>query len=212
MTTLSLLRSTIADDLARPDLTAQIAAAISQAISFYQEERLFWMESRSNSFDTVAAQSAYTGSDDTDIDLWLKVDELFLEDSDGIRYGPLERIRPGEMERLLDTSASSGRPDAWAWYNGTFYLHPIPDAVYTVRPYGQVLVAEPSSDSEPNNPWMVRGYELIRSAAKGYIFLHTVKDPDQAAIMAIAAERELARLRRDTSKRTATGQIVATQF
>ncbi len=212
MTTLATLKSAIADDLARSDLTTQIAAAITQAISFYQEERLFWMETRSITFDTVAAQSAYTEDDDSSIPLWIKIDRLFIEDSDGEVYGPLDRLDEGEMEQLLDASASSGRPDSWALYNDTFYFHPIPDEAYTVRPHGQVLVAAPGSEDEPNNKWMTKAFELIRCAAKGYIFLHTMKDPDQASVMAVAAERELAKLRRDTSKRTATGQIVATQF
>lgn len=212
MTTLSILKGVIADDLARPDLTSQIAAAITQAISFYQEELLFWMESRSNTFNTVAAQSAYTSSDSADIPNWIKITDLFIEDSDGQRYGPLCRLDQWEMEQLLDDGASSGRPDSWSLYDDTMYFHPIPDAVYTVRPMGQLLVAEPSSDSEPNNPWMTKGAELIRCAAKGYVFLHTMKDPDQASIMAVAAERELGKLRRDTSKRTATGVIRPTQF
>lgn len=212
MTTLAVLRSTISDDLARPDLTTQIDAAILQAISYYQEERLFWMETRDATFATVASQYAYTESDDADIPLWIKIDDLFLEDSAGLRYGPLERIPPGDMERLLDSSASSGRPDSWSWYNDTFYLHPIPDEVFTVRPMGQITVAAPASDAEPNNRWMRQGFELIRCAAKGYVFLHTMKDPDQATAMAISAERELGRIRRDTSKRTATGKIVPTQW
>ena len=212
MTTLSILKSTIADDIARPDLTTQIAAAITQAISFYQEEHLFWMESRSNTFNTVAAQSAYTSSDSTNIPLWIKITDLFIEDSDSQRYGPLCRLDQWEMEQLLDDGASSGRPDSWSLYNDTMYFHPIPDAVYTVRPMGQLTIAAPSSDSEPNNKWMVQGYELIRCAAKGYVFLHTMKDPDQASVMAIAAERELNKLRRDTSKRTATGAIRPTVF
>lgn len=212
MTTLSILKGVIADDLARPDLTSQIAAAITQAISFYQEEHLFWMESRSNTFNTVATQSAYTSSDSADIPNWIKITDLFIEDSDGQRYGPLCRLDQWEMEQLLDDGASSGRPDSWSLYDDTMYFHPIPDAVYTVRPMGQLLVAEPSSDSEPNNPWMGKGFELVRCAAKGYVFLHTMKDPDQASIMALAAERELGKLRRDTSKRTATGVIRPTAF
>jgi len=212
MTTLAVLRSTISDDLARPDLTTQIDAAILQAISYYQEERLFWMETRASTFATVASQYAYTEADSATIPLWIKVDDVLLEDAGGISYGPLERLEQVEMERLLDSSASSSRPDAWSWYNDTFYLHPIPDGVYTVRPLGQATVAAPSSDSEPNNRWMRQGFELIRCAAKGYVFLHTMKDPDQATAMAISAERELGRLRRDTSKRTATGQILATQW
>ena len=212
MTTLATLKSTIADDLARDDLTAQIAAAISQAISFYQEERLFWMDTRDTTFDTVAAQSAYTESDDSNIPLWIKIDDLLIEDSDGQAYGPLDRLDQVMMERLLDTSASSGRPESWSLFNDTFYFHPIPDAAYTVRPIGQILVAAPSSDSEPNNKWMTKGYELLRCAAKGYVFLHTMKDMDQASGMAVAAERELAKLRRDSSKRTATGHIKPSCF
>ena len=212
MTTLATLKSTIADDLARDDLTSQIAAAITQAIEHRKEERLFWMDTRAETFATVAAQEAYDVDDDSAIPLFIKVDAMFLEDSDGISYGPLERLDPKVMERLLDDSAASGRPDSWSYYNDTFYFHPIPDAAYTVRPMGQIEVAAPSSDSEPNNRWMVRGFELLRCRAKANIFVHTVKDPDQAMVMRMAAEEELSKLRRDTSKRTADGRIVATQF
>jgi len=209
MTTLATLKAQIADDLARGDLTSQIAAAITQAIDFYKEERLFWMDNRTETFATVAAQSAYT---DAVIARMIKIDGVILTDSGGIKYGPLERLDQRVMERLLDASAASGRPDAWSLYNDTLFLHPIPDAVYTALPMGQIDVAAPASDVEAGNPWMTKGFELLRCAAKGYLFLHTVKDADQAIAMAAGAERELAKLRRDTSKRTATGRIVATQF
>lgn len=212
MSTLATLKSRIADDLARDDLTSQIADAITQAIDFYQEERLFWMDSRSTTFSTVAAQSAYTDSDDANIPLWIKIDDLLIEDSDGQVYGPLDRLDQTSMETLLDSSASTGRPECWSLYDDTFYFHPIPDAAYTVRPLGQLLVAAPGSDSEPSNKWMTKGFELLRCAAKGYVFLHTMKDPDQASMMAVAAERELGKLRRDTSKRTATGRIKPSCF
>lgn len=212
MTTLATLKSTIAEDLARDDLTTQIADAINQAIAFYKEERLFWMDTRSATFDTVADQSAYTESDFTSLPLFIKIDAVMLQDSGGIEYGPLCRIDQRVMEQMLDASAATGRPDSWSWYNDTIYFHPVPDAAYTARPMGQIEVAAPSSENTEGNKWMTKGFELIRCAAKGYIFLHTVKDPDQAAAMALAAERELAMLRRDTSKRTATGRIVPTRF
>ena len=212
MTTLATLRSQIADDLARDDLTTQIAAAITQAIEFYKEERLFWMDNRTETFDTVADQSGYDSDDDDVIARMIKIDGIILSDSDDINYGPLERIDQIVMERLLDASASSSRPNSWSYYNDTIFLHPIPDDVYTVLPMGQIEVAAPTGDGVPNNRWMTKGYELIRSRAKAYIFVHTVKDPDQAMIMRMAAEEELNLLRRDTSKRTATGRVVPTQF
>lgn len=212
MTTLTVLKAKIADDLARDDLTTQIADAITQAIDFYKEERLFWMDTRAETFATVAAQSAYDGDDDAAIPLFIKIDAMMLQDSGGIEYGPLNRIDQRVMEQLLDDSASSSRPDSWSWYNDTIYFHPIPDDVYTARPMGQIEVAAPSSDAETGNKWMSKGLELIRCKAKAYIFLHTVKDPNQAVAMEAAAQSELAKLRRDTSKRTATGRIIPTQF
>lgn len=210
MTTLSLLKSTIADDLARPDLTSQIAAAISQAIAFYKGERLFINETRDSTFATVAGQSRYSSADDADIPLFLTVDGMFLEDA-GNTY-EMSPDDPVAMEFSLGNGPASGRPYSYAYFNQSFTLYPIPDAAYTVRPLGQIKIAEPASDSEPGNVWMTKGYELIRCTAKAYIFLHTVKDPDQAAVMAIGAEREIARLRRETGKRTATGMIRATQW
>lgn len=212
MTTLATLKSTIADDIARPDLTNQIAAAITQAIDFYKEERLFWMDTRTETFPTVADQSAYDVDDAAAIPLFIKVDAMMLQDSDGIEYGPLDRIDQTVMEQLLDDSASTGRPDSWSYYNDTFYFHPIPDGVYTVRPMGQIEIAAPSSDVEVNNRWMTKGFELLRCAAKANLYVHTVKEDGEAAKYGMAAERQLAMLRRDTSKRTATGRIVATQF
>lgn len=212
MTTLATLKSQIADDLARPNLTTQIAAAITQAIEFYKEERLFWMDTRSETFATVAAQSAYDVDDDAAIPLFIKIDAMFIEDSSSIRYGPLERLDPLVMEQLLDSSAATGRPDSWSWYNDTIYFHPIPDAAYTARPYGQIEVAAPANDSEANNKWMTKGYELLRCRAKAYLYVHTVKEDSEAVKFRMAAEEELNKLRRDTSKRTATGRIVPTSF
>lgn len=212
MTTLATLKATIADDLARQDLTSQIAAAITQAITYYKEERLFWTDTRTENFDTVAAQANYDEDDETTIPMFIKIDAIFLADSDGIRYGPLTRIDQKVMERLQDSSASSGRPDAWSWFNDTIWFHPIPDAVYTVRPIGQIEVAAPASDNLTGNKWMTKGFELIRCRAKMLLFAHTIKDVEQAMVMRAAAGDELDVLRRDSSKRTATGEIVATQF
>lgn len=212
MSTLGALKAQIADDLARDDLSTQIAAAITQAIEFYKEERLFWMDTRAETFDTVADQSAYDVDDDEAIPLFIKIDAMMLQDSDGVEYGPLDRLDQRVMEQLLDDSAASGRPESWSYYNDTFYFHPIPDDVYTMRPMGQIEVAAPEGEDTENNKWMTRGAELLRCRAKAYLFVHTVKDPDQASAMLMAADSELARLRRDTSKRTATGRITPTKF
>jgi hypothetical protein len=212
MTTLAVLKAQIADDIARPDLTSQISAAIVQAIDFYKEERLFFTDTRDETFATVADQSTYDVDDDAAIPLFIKVDAMFIEDSDGISYGPLDRLDQKVMERLLDSSAATGRPESWSYFNQQFFFHPIPDDAYTVRPIGQIEVVAPDTDIVTGNLWMTRGFELIRCAVKANLYVHTIKEDGPAAVFAISAERQLGMLRRDTSKRTSTGRIVPTSF
>ena len=56
MTILSVMQARIADDLARPDITNQIADAINDAIAHYQSTRFYFTETRTASFSTVAGQ------------------------------------------------------------------------------------------------------------------------------------------------------------
>lgn len=211
MTTLGTMKAEIADDLGRSNLTAQIASAIASAIDHYKSRRFWFNSVRSATFVTVAAQSTYSVSDDADIPLMAKVDRVTLTDSGGIIYN-LDRIDPGEMEDLLDASASSGRPESWTWIEDTFRFHPIPDAVYTIRLTGVYEKAAPASDDEANNVWMTKAYELIRSRAKVYLYGHVIHAPDKAMTAGQAEVAALAALDERTSLRTADGRITPTVF
>lgn len=212
MSTLGALKATIADDLARPNLTNQIAAAITAAIDHYKGERFWFNVTRAETWLMVADRASYTSADDAAVPLFLDLDAMFIEDADGIRY-ELTRIDPVDMESLLDESASSSRPDSYSYYDETFYFHPIPDlSTYTIRPMGLIEVAAPASDSETGNPWMVYCYQLIRCRAKWDLFAHTIMAPDKAGGMNVMEMDALAELRRKTSRRTATGQIKPTSF
>lgn len=209
MTTLTLLKSTIADDIDRTDLTSQIAAAINSAIAFYATKRFYFNETRSSTFVTVAAQSRYTSSDDTDIPKFVSLDRMFLIDTGSLVY-ELEQIDPLEMELLLDSGASSSRPNCFSWYERTFAFHPIPDGIYTIRPLGIIQKDAPATDDEENNIWMTDGFELIRSAAKRYLTMHVINDPD---LMQRASQAEgMARDQLKSDRYMATGNIVPTVF
>lgn len=210
MSTLALLKAEIADDLARSDLTSQIASAISSAIAFYKPGRFFFNETRDATFATVADQSRYTSDDDADIPLFLKLDGVFLED-DGQSYW-LHRNEPVELESLLDGNATGGRPVSYAYFNRSFWLYPVPDGVYTVRPIGQIEKAAPASDAETGNVWMTNAYELIRCRAKRYLFQHIIKDPAQASMMGAFESKALASLMVGTTQRVASGMIRKTEF
>lgn len=211
MSTLTVLKATIADDINRSDLTSQIAAAITNAINHYQASRFFFNESRGLTFATVAAQSRYSSSDDTDIPKFVSIDAVFLIDSSSIAH-ELRWRDPVEMENLLDSSASSGRPHDYTYFANGFQFYPIPDAAYTIRPVGLVKVDEPATDAEANNAWMTSAAELIRCRAKAYLAVHVLKDPDMAMLMQLAERDALSRLRSETNKKATSNTIRATQF
>lgn len=212
MTTLGDLKTRIADDLARDDLTSQIANEITSAIDFYKAtERFFWTESSDDTFDTVAAQHTYTSADSSLIPRFVKVDTMFLDDTDGERY-TLDLWDASQLEAMLDDDADSARPYAYTWFGQSFRFYPVPDQAYTIRPMGWIEPLAPTSDSEPNNPWMTQAFELIRCRAKAYLFTHVVKDTEQALVMQAAERQALNAIRTATAARISTGRIYPTCF
>lgn len=220
MTTLATMKARIADDLARPDLTTQIATAIESAIEHFRTTRFYFNETRATTFATVASQDIYTSSDEANIPLFFAIDEVFLTVSNQNRR--LKQEDPQYLEWLADAAGTSGEPYRWAWFNESIRLYPIPDSTsYTIRPVGAIEKASPASDGETDNVWMTDGYALILTRAKWELYLNVIKNYDDAIAMGGQPFEEgeggavgtaLTRLRKATSRRTSTGRIVATHF
>lgn len=217
MTTKTLLKATIADDLARSDLTTQIGEAIDTAIKHYQNTRFYFNEVRTVTFDTVAGQSTYTSSDSANIPKFVQLDQVFLVESTTI--WELDRRDPIDMEYYLPASgASSGRPMSYAYFEQSFRFWPVPDAAYTIRPMGVIKKDVPATDDEASNVWMTQAYELIRCRAKAYLAIHTQADMELLVRMVGvdgnggACQAALASLQAEGTKKTKLGRIVATRF
>lgn len=215
--TKTALIATIADDLARVDLTTQIGDAIDTAIKFYQNVRFFFNETRTASFVTVAAQSTYTVSDDADIPLWVTLDEVYLIQSTSTWC--LDRWDPIEMEfYLVSSGAASGRPYAYAYFEESFRLYPVPDAVYTIKPMGVIKKDVPTSDGDTTNVWINNAYELLRCRAKAYLAIHVLSDMDLLVRMVGgdgqggACGAAYSALQAETTKKTKLSRIVPTRF
>lgn len=210
MTTLATLKADIADDLARSDLTSQVADAITRAITYYQNKRFWFNETRTETFATVAAQARYSSSDDTAIPEFVKLDGLVITVDGDNRE--LDWIDPVEFELLADSNADSGEPNCYCYFDSTIGLYAIPDAVYTVRMMGHIRKAAPASDAEADNVWMTHGYQLIRSRATAELALRKTRDYDLAAAMHVAEKQEFNRLMSETEDRVAPGYLEATAF
>lgn len=207
---LATMKARILDELDRDDLVSQTALAISDAISFYQSDRFIFNESRDVTFNTVAAQEFYGATANPAIPTLWAFDYLILY-LGGIPW-PVTRRTPLEVEILNNNGLVSGQPYNFAWYNKQIRLGPVPDNVFQMRVAGQITFAAPSSDDEPDNPWMIDAEKLIRSRAKYELALNIIKDTEMAQIMAAQVTEVYDTLKGATNRLTGTGWIEPTQF
>lgn len=207
---LAQMKARIVDELARADLSTQIAYAISDAISFYQGERFIFNESRDVTFSTVAGQDFYGTAANAAIPTLWAFDYLILYL--GSIPWPVKRRTPLEVEILNNNGLVSGQPYNFAWYNKQIRLGPVPDAVYTMRVAGLITYAAPATDAEANNPWMTDAEKLIRSRAKYELALNVTQDTEMAQIMAAQVTETFDQLKGATNRLTGTGQVEPTQF
>lgn len=210
MTTQTVMKARIADELARSDLTSQIAYAITDAIDRYQAERFWFNESRDLTFSTVASQEYYTSSDNSLIPNLYAIDYVVM--TVGGVVNELSRYTPAQIERLSDNGTQTGEPTSYAYFQKKIRLYPVPTQVYTVRAAGHVKVAAPASDNEADNVWMTDAERLIRARAKYNIALDVLRDTDLATVQAAAVNDAHEQLKGRTNRQVGTGIIAPTCF
>lgn len=209
MATLGAMKSRIASELDRSDLSSNIADAITDAIAEHERERFWFNESRDLTFATVAAQRIYTTADATWIPNVIEIDAMFV--TVGGQNRPLDKMTASESEWLSDSSASSGAPFSWAYFDNSIYLYPLPDTAYTVRALAHYRLAALTDDSQ-SNAWTTEAEQLIRRSAKLLLALDVTQDGGDLAAFDPAAQRALASLRAETSRRKTIGRLTPTQF
>jgi hypothetical protein len=212
MTTLAIMKARIADELARDDLTSQIAYAITDAITAYEDERFHFNETRAITFPTELGQEFYDENDAAAIATIQKVDyvKVYIGDQAfDVRYED-----PGEMESLSVSGTMRGIPWSYTWYGNQVRLYPTPDQAYTIRIGASVKVAPPVADDTAGNAWMTHAERLIRSRAKLELALHVLKDDALAATMAQGVTEAWDQLKARTNQLTGApkGRVKAMGF
>lgn len=222
--TLGDMKTRIASELVRPDLTSQIANAITDAIGVYQAVRFRFNEtipSNAKFFDTVAGQSIYAAAALADIATIQKFDYLLMKV--GITLFKLARETPEVVKLYNQTTQMMGQPGWWAYEGNEIILAAIPDQVYRIYVGGFFVAPAPATDNETNNPWMTDAERLIRARAKYEVCINVTRNlklaqqfspdpPDENGGVVGMAYRELRELRGETNRVTGRGVIRATQF
>lgn len=197
MGTLGTLKSRIALELRRSDLTDDIANAIQSAIDFYSNEFFYFNQAARLTFNTVAGRDTYTSADLADLGNVLKVTlaHIIIGPSPyKLNFRPISLI-----ENVNLWNRYTAQPVDYCWYGQKFYLSPIPSAVWTVKINAYLIAASPSSDTDDSTPWTNDAELLIRCRAKSELYAHVIKKADQAQIYAVLAAEALQQLRDKTA-------------
>lgn len=189
---------------------------IATAIRFYQNNRFWFNESESVTFNTVVGTTDYAFDGVTIPTSFYKIDGVFIT-TVNIDPVKLEFARPVWINaRILEdadvTTPETNQPTFWSFYNNTLRLYPIPDQVYSVEIMGHVVVGQPLSDSDATSPWMNYAYDLIMCHAKAELYAHRWEDPVAAATMAKAEAIWLSSLQGETADKFRSGFVEASQF
>lgn len=211
MTTLATMKSRIADELSRTDLTSQIATAINDAIALYQPKRFYFNETNANGlqFTTVASQETYDKNDLASLEYLYDVDDVFV--IVGVNRFRVKRIDPTTFN-INRMPYFIGQPYQYMWNNRQFSFTPIPNDAYTMIILGFYKFAAPASDSETDNVWMTDAERMIRQCAKRMLYQDILLDADAAAACLAGEEEAFYSLRNTSNSMSRTGSIEPMRF
>lgn len=209
MGTLGEMKQRIATELRRDDLTEDIANAINDAIRFHERRRFWFNQSRSLTFTTVPGQVAYGAAAGSFIPGVVRIDDIFLPEANSTY--PLTRYAVDDFELVSGGPTNPGQPTCWTYADGTVRLFPAPDAAYAMRVLAHYRLPALSGNDD-SNVWTTEAEELIRSHAKMLLFLDVLEDDTNANRMQLKLPLLIDALDAETSARTSTGRIRATQF
>lgn len=207
------LRTRIADDLVdAPVTTAQIDAAIDDAIRFYEDKRFTFNEVQnvsatlSTSHDSVALTSLPV--------YFTKIDRFRIRQSSNTQ--DLSDLVPRDYAWLMSwqDSKTTCRPAEYCIYADALNLDSIPDQNYTAVFDGIKRLAPGSSNSycaSSSVAWFTTGVNLIRYRAEVDLLANVVLNDAEAQKKDMLEKRELSDLKRKLNTRN-TGRVRPTDF
>lgn len=202
--TLGDLKARIADELARTDLTSQIALAITDAIDIAAAHRFWFSEVRGLEILLTAGQAYYTNAD---IQALVEVDNLYLWLNGNQRRNLL--VAPNaRLDALYNGTLPSGSPLRWSRYENELRFWPTPDQAYTVYLDGSTK-GQPMQNDTDSAVWTTYAERYVRALAKLQLYAEVIRDEDQALAQSKLAESYLENLQSASESRVMTGEMEA---
>jgi hypothetical protein len=208
MSTLSQVRSKVADKILRNDFNSQIDTAINRIINECAGSYRFWFNETIGTFLTIANQETYATEDGIPSDI-LEID--YVKQTLSLTDQPSLYRRTFSEIQTLNTGRSTGDPTYYAWYQNKFYFHLIPNSAKTITVFYAKSYTELSADADTND-FTNYAEDLIEAGACEIIFRDFLRETENALIQEKAKLKALQRLWERTDRITSTRQIIPTSF
>lgn len=204
--TFGVIKTRIADEMRRGELTAcatAVATAVISAIEFFKRRRFYWNEFVDTTYTHSASQTYVTLSSDV-----IQIDSMKAIISS--RDYPLSPLGWRELD-AMDAGQVFGYPDFYAIKADRVRLYPAPSQDFTIRTAGIRELPEVSVSATANatNAWVQtdNGEAMIRAKAKAILFRDHLRNHQQAQAFDTEAERVANQIERENKAKTATGRI-----
>ncbi len=198
MSTFATMKTRIADEIARTDLTSQINLAVLDAVKHYDRRR-WWFQQNEISLTMTAGQSRYTSSDDSDIPNIRDFEYALVTDTTGGWGDPLSKVTYAALAAELEDDSQT-LPEYYAYWRESIYIGPVPSAGYICK-FGVILSLTDLSADEDTNAWMTSGEQLIRYRAKGLLYAEVIRHYENALAMQQLEIQALKELQAENDKR-----------
>ena len=188
MPSLGTLKARILNDPTRPSLTAEVAAAVTEAIAFSATTRFWFNEVLDETITTVAATASYPIP--ANLRRLLRAEVTIS----GQRNQLCGTMGWDEYRDLTASGANTGQTTDLCFYGANLYPYPIPNDAWTLSLSYCSSLGDLANDAA-SNAWTTEAEPLIRARAKYDILVNVIRDMTGEADRAQVVEHEwLARL------------------
>lgn len=174
------IKARIADEIARADLSTQIAREVKSAIKHYERQRFYFNES-TFTFAFQDGRDTYSAGDHSMIARLAIIDEIRLIEDTQTRFVMSPRTYD-ELRRISTSINIEGTPTDFAYRGQHLLCYPQSDASYAAIVSAVVRFDELSADAD-TNAWVTDAEELIRQRAKRMLYTNVIRDYEEAAAL-----------------------------
>lgn len=188
----------IASEINRTDVDTLIGTAIQTALRKHQENKVAFNQEIDSSQSTSASSENLALPADYFSITSIRI--VFSANDQKV----LRNSTWSDLQRYDNTT--TGRPVAWAIYDGVIKLRPVPDAAYSViiSYYKKDTIPTVNSDT---HIWLTNAESLIKWEAKSFLYADVLEDEQRAVWFANMADNELSRILRVSTTQSQSNQL-----